>query len=72
MHPHLVTSEDANMFTELQLHLKDYEGALKLLVKHCGERDGECRTMAHDGDLRARNKKARKRCGPADGRACSS
>lgn len=35
-HVDLVSSEDINMLTEIQIHLKEYEKVLKTLVKYCG------------------------------------
>ena len=36
-HPSLVSSEDINMVAEIQIKLKEYERALKTIVKHCEE-----------------------------------
>ena len=35
-HTDLISSEDINMLTEIQIHLKEYEKVLKTLVKYCG------------------------------------
>lgn len=35
-HVDLISSEDINMLTEIQIHLKEYEKVLKTLVKYCG------------------------------------
>merc|ERR1719495_3036882 len=35
VHPALIYSEDVNMLTEIQIHLKEYERALRVLVTYC-------------------------------------
>jgi len=54
-HSSLISSEDINMATEIQINLKEYEKVLKTLVKYCGvdvlSDDGEAVELSEDEEV---------------------
>ena len=54
-HSSLISSEDINMATEIQINLKEYEKVLKTLVKYCGvdvlSDDGEAVELTEDEEV---------------------